>query len=394
MKTKNNRAKFLANKWLNKTITPEEEQEFNVWYRENQDEPINIPEEFAASEEEHRLRILYGIQNAVQQNAEKQSPVVKIWKRLTVAASVVIVAGIGLWLYNSYQQSNQHPATLADNNIKPGRNQAILTLPNGKTMNLSDAKSGVVIDATKLTYNDGSLVQDANRTTSVESNDITVSTPRGGTYQVILPDGSKVWLNADSKITFPEQFVAGQRKVSLIGEAYFEVAKVMVKEKGAKSKEHRMPFVVESQGQKIEVLGTHFNVNAYADEHRTKTTLLEGAVMISGVTSKKSKKISPGQQSIFDKGSDQIQVTEVDTEEAVAWKNGYFKFNDEPLESIMRKISRWYNVEIKYTNNINPNLKFGGRMSKFDNISTVLEVLELTGGVHFKIEERRIIVMK
>lgn len=422
MTTKNDRAKLLANKWLNKTITPEEEQEFNAWYQENLDEPVIIPEEFVASEEEHRLRIFQGIKDAVykdavRQNNIKQDTVVKKWlNRIVAAASIIIVAGVGLWIYNALEKNKLHQGLLADHEIKPGRNQAILTLPNGKTMNLSEAKTGVVIDATKLTYNDGSLVQDINGNTSVPDGtkentstigdpsvdtkaQLTLSTPRGGTYQVILPDGTKVWLNADSKITFPKQFAAGQRKVSLIGEAYFEVAMVLTKDKGVKhkdvkGKEGRMPFIVESEGQKVEVLGTHFNVNAYLDEPSTKTTLLEGAVMVSGITGKVSKKISPGQQSIFNKQSDKIQVLEVDLEEAVAWKNGYFKFNDEPLESIMRKISRWYNVEIRYNNNVNPNLIFGGRMSKFDNISTVLETLELTGGVHFKIEERRVTVMK
>jgi len=316
----------------------------------------------------------------------------RLWPRIAVAAAAVVAITLGVWLYEiASSRSVSRSDEIVQNDIAPGRNTATLTLANGKTVTLSDAKTGVMINASKFTYSDGTVLDPSSRgtegsldhTTSRDvssrrhdgkGNNIAVATPRGGTYQVVLPDGTEVWLNADSKISFPTQFAETKRRVSLEGEAYFQVAK---------DKKH--PFIVESKGQQVEVLGTHFNISSYADEGSVKTTLLEGSVNVNGTI------LRPNQQAIL-KGS-ALQIKTVDPSVAIAWKNGEFVFNEEPLQDIMRMVARWYDVEVVYEN-IDKNKPFGGSVSRFENISKVLEKLELTGSVHFKIEGRRVTVSK
>lgn len=318
----------------------------------------------------------------------------RLWPR--VAAAVAAIT-LGVWFYqpvlNWFQDHPGGSAATRDlytNDIAPGKNTATLTLANGKVINLSDTKTGVIIDASKLTYNDGTNVNTTSTSPPVglpslaggelqaADNNVqmlTASTPRGGMYQVVLPDGSKLWLNADSKISFPSQFIGDERKILLLyGEVYFEVAKNKQK-----------PFFVETKGQEVEVLGTHFNINAYPDESGIKTTLLEGSVRVNAIT------LKPNQQAITI--NKQITIKKVNAAAIIDWKNGEFLFNDEPLESIMRRVARWYNVEVIYRS-INPKETFGGSISRFENVSKVLENLELTGGIHFKIEGRKIIVSK
>lgn len=300
----------------------------------------------------------------------------KKWQMAAVA-SVLIVLSIGLWIYNAGPgtgKSGTNKNSYSANDIAPGGNKATLTLANGKTITLSDAKSGVVIDAGKLSYNDGSPLND-DLTGDVKDELMEINTPKGGQYELTLPDGSKIWLNAASTLKFPKTF-SGQpgRTVELSGEAYFEVAK---------DKLH--PFRVKSAGQEVEVLGTHFNVNAYRDEAHIKTTLLEGKVKVNDAAI-----LSPNEEAVVAGGK--IKINQVNAQEAVAWKNGEFMFNDEQLGIIMRKIARWYDLEIRYQDENMQTQLFGGTITKFGNVSDVLRMLELTGGVHFKIEGRRIIV--
>ena len=200
--------------------------------------------------------------------------------------------------------------------------------------------------------------------------------PPGQQYEVVLPDGTHVWLNAASSIKFPTAFTGAVRKVELMGESYFEVAKNRV-----------MPFIVSVNQTEIEVLGTHFNVMGYAEEGSTNTTLLEGSVKIRKGGS--SKTIIPGQQA---RVTNNIQVAEVNTDEVIAWKNGKFSFNDEDIHSIMNQIVRWYDLEVVYMPGVT-NQKFGGEISRYKNVNEILKKLELTQTIHFKQEGRRIIVM-
>jgi transmembrane sensor len=306
------------------------------------------------------------------------------WKGVTAAAAAVTAIVFGVWFYYS-ANTPRHPELVSGsplaNDIAPGKNTATLTLANGKTINLSDTKTGVVINTNKLSYNDGTDLNGRHPelVSGSPPQQLTASTPRGGTYIITLPDGTKVWLNADTKLEFPSEFGKNkQRIVHLSGEAYFEVAK-----------NKRMPFIVVTDKQEVTVLGTHFNISAYGDEEASKTTLLEGSVKVTafGIV----RMLSPGQQTSL-KG-DEISIENVDIEDQIAWKNGNFVFNDEDLESIMRKISRWYDVEIYYQDRPQKPSSLG-MLSRSKNLSALLKVLESSGKVHFKVEGRRVIVMK
>ena len=205
-----------------------------------------------------------------------------------------------------------------------------------------------------------------------------LATPNGGQYQLTLPDGTKVWLNSSSSLHFPTDFNTGERIVKLSGEAYFEVAK-----------NEKMPFKVMVKGMEIAVLGTDFNVMAYADENHVATTLLTGAVKVH--SSVKDVLLKPGQQALLNNSNEDISVSGGDTEGAVAWKNGYFNFSNENIRSVMRKISRWYNVEVEYQGDVTHKVLWG-TISRFENISEVLRMLELTGSIHFGMQGRKITV--
>lgn len=304
------------------------------------------------------------------------------WKKFAAAAVVLITLSAGIFYY----MFNQPRATGLTNDIAPGGNKAVLTLADGKKIILSDAKNGELsavagVVVTKLS--DGQIVYTVKPGKDINTQPNTIETPRGGQYQVILPDGSRVLLNAASSLTYPASFATlKERRVKLKGEAYFEVAKV-------KLKEHKVPFVVETDKQEINVLGTHFNVNNYADEPAAKTTLIEGSVRIK--SSGAQKLLTPGNQAISVGG--RLTIAAANMEEVMAWKNGYFMFESEDIASVMRKISRWYDVEVVFEGEV-PTDTFGGTVSRFSNVSKVLRKLELTKKVHFRIEERRIIVTK
>jgi hypothetical protein len=267
--------------------------------------------------------------------------------------------------------------------IQPGKNTAILTLSNGMSIVLDDAKNGVLAKSgkTEIKKMKNGLIaytgKDANTGAAALN---TIATPRGGQYAVVLPDGTNVWLNSQSSLTYPVAFNSQERNVTLKGEAYFEVAK---------NKKH--PFIVHTDNVNIKVLGTHFNVAAYADDDEVKTTLLEGSVNLSKGTS--SAMLIPGQQGIVTTAEDKIITKTVNVNQAIAWKMGYFLFRENSIRDIMKQMARWYDVEVEYKGT--PTSKtFGGTYAKDKDINELLNGLELTGLVHFKIDGRRIIVMK
>jgi transmembrane sensor len=273
----------------------------------------------------------------------------------------------------------------APQEILPGVNSAILTLSNGKKIDLSKAASGqlalqsgiqVIKTASgQLAYK---ITDATGEPDAIKTNNVT--TPKGGQWQVILPDGTHIWLNSASSIIYPATFAhQKERTVQLKGEAYFEVAK-----------DKRHPFIVNTDKQSVTVLGTHFNINSYPDEPSVRTTLAEGRVKISG-TSGQTKFLKPGQQAIL--ANNGLTVSDANIEEALAWKNGYFRFNDENIHSVMRKLSRWYNIDVQYDPDISKD-GLNGRISRFKNISQVLKALEATKTVHFKVEGRRVTIMK
>ncbi len=374
----------LAAKWEQRTITTEEELVLNEWYRQHQDEQVNIPTDFVLSEAKHEHRIW----NAIQKQIGLEKKVVplfgKTWVRtVTAAAAIIIVVAIGLMLYTN--NSKNIELAIKNNDVAPGKVGATLTLSNGKKIRLTDAtdgelakEAGVVITKAQ----NGELIYEIKGYTDAPNKINTLATANAETYKLRLPDGSFVWLNAASSISYSAQLIEnGKRNIKLKGEAYFEVAK---------DKDH--PFVVQTDKQEIEVLGTHFNVNAYKDEPVVTTTLLEGSVKVSGTTSQTVRVLKPGDQSA--NTGLVITVNKVDTEAVTDWKNGEFIFKGEDFKTAMRRIARWYDVEIVYDPGVQTNIEPGGWISRKSNLSAVLQLIENAGNVHFKIEGRRILVTR
>lgn len=368
----------LAAKWLNGTITPEEEKEFAGWFNAGNSGPMPVPEELGASEEEHRKRLL----GKVRQAAGLQRGKTVRLRRWAVAASLALVAGAAAFYLMKpsatppQQVAVQQPVAVED--AAPGGNKAVLTLANGSQIVLDSAGQGVLATqggTAVIKSQQGQLVYKeeghAENTAAVAMN--TLRTPRGGQYSIVLPDGTRVWLNSQSSLQFPAVFNGKERVVQLTGEAYFEVAHNKQK-----------PFRVESAGAHIEVLGTHFNVMAYANEPQMETTLLEGAVRVS--KGSRSEVIRPGRQVRL--AGSEMTVRSVDTEDAIAWKTGLFRFNNHSLKSIMRQIERWYDVQIDYGSM--PDKEYSGMMRRTSNLSEVLKMLEVAGRVRFTIEGRTV----
>jgi len=313
-----------------------------------------------------------------------------VWKKYLSAAALLIFISASVYLFQQ-KSSNDLTKEVKEliHDIQPGSNKATLTLSDGKKISLSDLENGEIAEQQGIKIiksSDGQLVYTFNNS-QVNSESTaynTIETPMGGQYQINLPDGSKVWLNSGSSLRYPVKFNSLERNIEISGEAYFEVAK-----------KEGIPFKVKVGEQEVEVLGTHFNIMAYTDEASINTTLVEGSVKVSN--GKKSKIIIPGQQSRLKNG--EIEVHSVDIDEVIAWKDGFFLFKNENLHSMMRKISRWYDVEVIYQGNI-ADKSFGGKISRSRNISEVLNILESTGSIHFEVvnensksNERRVIVM-
>lgn len=278
------------------------------------------------------------------------------------AAAIVGVLGIAWFLLTDTPQTTPDSRKAATADILPGGNRAMLTLANGKTIALSEAEAGIIIHDDQVTYTDRS--KQIARLSPDAVGYMVLATPNGGTYQVTLPDGSEVWLNAASKLTYPLRFSRTERVVTISGEAYFSVAK-----------NAQNPFKVISKQQEIQVLGTAFNVSAYADEPETKTTLVQGGVQIRNVQSGAINRLLPNEQSIVHASSTEIQ--QVDAEPYIAWKNGYFYFKHTPFEEVMRQLARWYDVEVIYRGEV-PQETFSGKMGRELTLNAALKLLNVS----------------
>lgn len=319
---------------------------------------------------------------------KKNETVFSFWMRLAASVLILLVGAYFIFEKNEHTIGNaedkKQVARLPEKPapILPGRNRAILTTADGKSIILDSMQNGQLArqGTTNIQKLGGLLIYKApasfNGDTQITYN--TLSTPRGGQYQVILSDGTRVWLNAASEIRYPTLFSGNVREVTLTGEAYFEVAKNKAK-----------PFQVKAGAMKIAVLGTHFNVNAYEDEAETKTSLLEGSVQIS--QGNLSGLLKPGQQAVIQNKSNHIKTGNVDLTEVVAWKNGLFRFEGADIKTIMREIGRWYDVEIEYAGKV-PNHRFVGKINRNVELSEVLRILELSN-VKFLVAGKKIIVL-
>ncbi|MDR6781542.1 transmembrane sensor [Pedobacter africanus] len=311
----------------------------------------------------------------------RQTTTVRIWPRIWVAALALVILGAGLFYYQVKTGKSELAQNQFKNDVAPGGNKAVLTLSDGKTINLEDAmngeigtEAGSVISKTadgQAVYKSGVGVQGTANTVMN-----TMTTPAGGTYHLVLSDGTGVWLNAGSSITFPAAFSGRTREVKIQGELYFEVAHNAAK-----------PFRVISKGQSVQVLGTHFNVKAYDNESVLKTTLLEGTVMV--VAGAQQSMLKPGQQSALNAGK--LEVTNVDVNEIIAWKDGYFDFTDADIHTVMREFSRWYNVDISFAS---PPTKdtFTGRLPRSWSLAKVMKMMRSSGSIQLTVEGRRVMV--
>jgi transmembrane sensor len=371
------KAAELLQKYKNGTITKEEEAILDTWYLKMANE------ESVASDHRQMEEKLDKVWGSLQVNQH----ILKVKRnnfiiKLSAAAVLLITFGAAIYLYSDGPKQQVGSAIrmpIVQNDVRPGGNKAILVLSNGQEIILDTAKNGqlTISNGVKISkMADGRLLYSVNaENSSPEISFNTIKTPKGGQYQVLLPDGTNVWINAGSSLRFPTQFAGNQRRVELQGEAYFEVAKNKLK-----------PFKVVSNGQEIEVLGTHFNVNAYANENGTKTTLFEGAVKLNSDNGK-STMLIPGEEAIL---TDQFAVTPAKGEEAMAWKNGMFQFENASINQIMRQIERWYDVDVTFEGQPTKDL-FRGKVQRKANLSEVLRILELSG-IKFDVKGRKITV--
>jgi transmembrane sensor len=372
----------------NKGTATEEE----IKFLESYDNAFDLKEDLITDENEiyfHDVRS--SIKKAVDQRIDRHDKKRLIYLRpaFQYAAALIILSSISIAVF--FVQKHNHgdiknkPIALQ---IRPGGNRATLTLANGSHIVLDDLHSGQIakqsnINITKTAGNQ--IVYAPAKNTPVEKDQQsafllqnTISTPNGGQYQLILPDGTKVMLNAATTLTYPAAFHGKQRLVHLSGEAYFEVAK-----------NRKMPFRVVAGMQTIQVLGTHFNINAYNNETVVKTTLLEGSVKVS--SGPNSALIVPGQQAVTGQnGNNTILKRNVDVDKETAWKSGLFSFQNDNLKFIMRQVARWYDVNVVYTGNLSSE-KFIGEIPRTSNLSDVLKILELND-VHFEVQGKTVIV--
>lgn len=363
----------LFKKYEAGTLSEDERRLLEKWYNQHATESKN---QAGHTELEERLKSIAG-KIPVRYRATKTR---RLYYRIAAAASILIVISLSAWwAYHRDTAENQ----LVQNDIVPGSNKAVLTLADGRTIDLSEAQSGIIVRDENINYQDGSALTAVSngKERGGETALLKLTTPQGGTYQITLSDGTKVRLNAASTLKYPSRFSGQTREVEITGEAYFEVMSNADK-----------PFKVFSKGQEIEVVGTVFNVQVYADEPEVKTTLVEGSVQIVNRMSKAVHKLQPGEQSTVLNGN--TRVAQVDVSEYTAWKDGLFRYNNQPLEAIMRNLSRWYGVKVIYEDETLKNERFVGMVSRYSNISAALAVLEEVGGARFTVEGNTVTVRK
>lgn len=305
-------------------------------------------------------------------------------------AAAVVIAGVLLWGVDRFYLTNPigdmvaESATLSEEEISPAGNRASLVLSDGRVIALDEDEQGIVLDGQRITYQGGnSTLLDLGSQSPVES--ITLSTPRGGTYKMTLPDGTLVWLNAGSTLTYPSRFAEDERIVHLDGEAYFSV-------KQQQGSNGLMPFKVVSTQQTIDVLGTEFNVSAYADETETRTTLVEGRVSIRSAGQLEDLILLPGEQSLVQ--VNHLSKFRVDVRDYTDWKNGEFVFRNESAPQVLRRIARWYDVDLEYCGDGSFDEKYSGTISRYGELQTVLDIMAEAGSLRFAIQDRTVEVYK
>lgn len=370
-----NELESLLQRYLDGACSSEERRQVEAWYNRTRFA------EHAISEEEIDEDVR-AIRNRLRRQVTKQRT---IWVRY--AAAVVLVLGIGgalYWtgVYELIPNRREMVATVAD--IPPGGNKATLTLADGRTIELNNSQKGIVLGQ-EITYTDGTnvlaphgaaIASDGGQSEPSDIlNLVTLTTPKGGQYQIMLPDGTSVWLNAASSLQYSPHAVAGERVVRLDGEAYFEVAR-----------DEKSPFKVITAGQVIEVLGTHFNVSSYADDPTVKTALVAGQVRVVDQATQEEAILKPGEYAVS-AGNAPMQVVKGDVSNAIAWKNGLFRFDNTDIETIMRQLSRWYDVEVVFEGT-KPDIILWGEVYRQVDATQALEILTFFD-LNYRIEKEK-----
>lgn len=381
----------LLEKYKQGTCTPAERQQIDDLV----DNFDNGNAEWDTMPEADRAALLNQLQGEIVHSVRRyeRPAVTRAWLPYTIAAAVLVaVIGVGWMLFS--KSTNIHTADMASVHVGPGSNKATLTLADGRTIELDEKQGGIAV-GDGISYLDGGQLIESDEL-NVQSKTPgsgppvfnAIATPKGGTYRIVLPDGTRVWLNAVSKLEYPAEFSADKRQVAVTGEAYFEVAE-----------DKNKPFVVTSHGQTIHVLGTSFNVHAYADEGATVTTLVDGSLMVTSNDntnpSRSQVMLAPGEKSVQLDG--RLDKQKADIESETAWKNGYFVLNQATMQTIASQISRWYNIEVECIDL--PHQTFSAEIPRSVKLSTLLEVIEASSDYQYKFiyerdkqGERRLII--
>lgn len=414
MQEKVHRITSLIEKYLEEQLSQQEQQELNTWLAEAESNRIFFQQITDKEILREKMKIYAGTDSAAiwQKTLQKidggklvtMYPQKSSFRKYAAAAAAILLVSAGTWFFygqKSHNQLAQTENTGATTNtaILPGGLKATLTLSDGKKVNLNEGQDGSVAiqGQTRITKTDGRLIYNREPNSDVQQNIDnaynTVTTPRGGEYQVTLPDGSKVRLNAASSLRFPIAFAGNERIVELTGEAYFEVNHLDGAKAMAAGKKSKTPFIVKittptGASSEVEVLGTHFNVMAYEDEAAIKTTLLEGSVKV--VTGISTKTIKPGEQALLNKGD--ITVHSVDAEDVIAWTNGFIPVGGADFDFTMRQIGRWYDVQIKYEGKM-PTMSFEGKLPRTASVTDVIKVLNANNiKARLDEKERKIVI--
>ncbi|CAL1519480.1 FecR domain-containing protein [Chitinophaga sp. MM2321] len=389
------RITWLFHRYFDNTATPEEQAELMaLLYENNNEEEVQALMEEAwqsfnatdpvFSPEQSDAMLLRALQSATTPVVQMKR---RLWPKLAAAAAITVLLSVGAYLLFEHNTTPYAAKKLAapiekNETPEPGGNKAVLTLADGSQVTLDSTGNGVLAlqGNTQVSKSkDGELAYQAatgDAATAISYN--TLSIPRGGQYKVVLPDGTGVWLNAASSLKYPVSFTGKERTVTLSGEGYFEVAR-----------NDNQPFFVKVDDMEVAVLGTHFNINAYHDEAAVKTTLFEGAVKVSNGAA--SKQIKPGEQAVINADAANIRVVNADMDQALAWKNGFFLFRRTSLEAVMRQLSRWYDVDIRYERKI-PAREFSGEIPRNAGLPEILKILELSR-IQFRVKGKQIIIM-
>lgn len=408
----------LFHRYFEQTATEQEINELMQWLSEqaSEEEILQLMDEAWAefnstrplfsTEKSNRL-LLHTLQSGQEKTvpAEEPRPHRISWRRIAVAAAILLLLGAGTWFLvdkKSGPSPNQQPVAQVrfKNDIRPATDKAVLTLANGSQIILDDAANGNLSSqgGTQVIKLDGELsynaVADPNQPVLYN----TISTAKGKQYKLVLADGSKVWLNAASSLRFPTSFRGNDRHVTVNGEAYFEIAHQSDKE-GKKIPFHVTIQTPSGEGGEIQVMGTHFNISAYDDEAVIKTTLLEGAVVVK--RNNLLQRLTPGQQASLPHPSGMSAipgsrntitvVNDANVEQAVAWKNNLFDFENETIRDIMRQLARWYDIDVRYEGTM-PDKHYFGAIRRQVNISEIFHMLEIAGQIDFSIDGKKVVV--